>query len=407
MQALGRDKAVLTLVLNTLAFALCFASWVILGVLTTFLAQIGAVSWDQSQIGWLLGVPILVGSITRLPIGLLTDRYGGRIVYTALLLISALGMLALSYAKTYLEFLGAGIVFGLSGASFAVGVASTSLWFKKERQGTALGIFGLGNIGAAATSAGAPYLLNLFTEQGRMIEGWRQLPQCYAVALTVMAMILFLWLPSNDFVGKKGKNLLERLKPLGNPRVWRFGFYYFLLFGGFVALAQWLIPYYVNVYGMPISKAGLVAILFSLPSGVIRGVGGWISDKWGARKVMYAVFGICVLGFFALSFASNVWAFTALLFLVGIMMGLGMGAVYKHIPSYFPNEVGVVGGLVGVLGGLGGFFTPILLGFLLQATGLWTTAWMFFFLFSLICLFWMHRVVRHMERGSREATESY
>ena len=245
--------------------------------------------------GWLIGIPVLTGSITRLPVGILTDKYGGRVVYSVLMLLAAVPMFLVSYANNFTQFMLAGLGFGLTGASFAVGIAYTSVWFKKERQGTALGIFGAGNAGAALTSMGAPFVLRWLTDGGTNLEGWRMLPRMYAGGLVLVAVLFVLFSHTKLAGHSQGYTLRQRLDPLRHMRVWRFGAYYFLVFGGFVALAQWLIPYYVSVYSVTIATAGLLAAIFSLPSGVIRALGGWMSDKFGARKVMYWVLGACVI----------------------------------------------------------------------------------------------------------------
>ncbi|HPU26089.1 MAG TPA: MFS transporter [Phycisphaerae bacterium] len=478
-------KAIRILTLNTVAFTICFACWTMNGVLVTFLVENRVFRWDNAQVGWLLGIPVLTGSVSRLPIGVLTDRYGGRIVYGLLMLLSAIPMYLLSYADSYGGFLAASLGFGFSGAAFAVGIAYTSVWFAKEHQGTALGIFGIGNAGSALTSMAAPLLLRVLTQQGENLEAWRHLPRIYAAALVIMAVVFFLLTEERRTQHNRGLSMRQRLAPLAHMRVWRFGLYYFLVFGGFVALAQWLIPYYVNAYSMTVATAGLMAAIFSLPSGVVRALGGWMSDRWGARAVMYWVFAVCIVGCLLLCvprmeirspgqgvmaarsgtvtavssesitvgdqiyplkarqpgaevnaepgilvfptfaswqepvvrvgdevvrkqllargvthifFQANVWIFTFLVFVVGIAMGIGKAAVYKFIPDYFPHDVGVVGGMVGVLGGLGGFFCPIVFGYLLRGTGLWTTCWMFLLVVSVGCLVWMHAVVRRMFR---------
>lgn len=485
-----RAQANTVLFMNTLAFTVCFAVWMMNGVLITFLVDSNVFSWDKAQMGWLIGIPVLTGSIMRLPVGVLTDKYGGRIVYGLLMLIAAVPTYLVSYCHTYPQFLLAGLGFGLSGAAFAVGIAYTSVWFSRERQGTALGIFGIGNAGSALTSMGAPVLLRFLTHEGANLEGWRTMPKIYAAALVGMAFLFFLLTHSRKVEQKGELTLLQRLAPLKYARVWRFGLYYFLVFGGFVALAQWLIPYYVNVYGMSVATAGLMAAIFSLPSGVIRALGGWMSDRWGARTAMYWVLSTCLLGCLLLIvprmdiespgegvmaaragtvtaataervtvdgkeyplrartdaraaaqpegmlifptasawqepvvqvgdvvkkrqllargvthiyFQANVWIFTALVFVVGIMMGIGKAAVYRHIPDYFPTDVGVVGGIVGVIGGLGGFVCPILFGYLLRWTGIWTTCWMFFAGLALISLLWMHRVIQRMMHAEAPA----
>ncbi|MFN3820722.1 MAG: MFS transporter [bacterium] len=480
-----RQKAISVLTMNTLAFTVCFACWMINGVLVTFLSEHQVYRWTDSQIGWLIGIPVLTGSLFRLPVGIWTDRYGGRIVFGMLMLFSAVPMYLLSTADSYTEFLAASLGFGVVGASFAVGIAYTSVWFPPEKQGLALGIFGAGNAGAALTSMGAPMVLSMITHHGENIEAWRALPKFYAAALIVMTIIFFLFTFDKRVDETGVKKLTQRLEPLKDIRVWRFGLYYFFVFGGFVALSQWLIPYYVNVYAMTVGTAGFMAAIFSLPSGLIRAFGGYLSDKWGARKVMYWVLSSCLIccamlivprmdiespgrgviarrngtvtaitdssiqvddriyplmtnaikdnkkdldragtlvlptfeywqvpvvkvgetvkrkqllarGVTHVYFQANVWIFTILVFIVGFMMGIGKAAVYKHIPHYFPKDVGVVGGIVGVIGGLGGFVCPIIFGYMLDATGIWTTSWMFFTLLAGVCLWWMHVVVQRL-----------
>lgn len=478
-----KSKANLALVMNTFAFTICFAVWMMNGVLVTFLVDNGVFDWDKSQIGWLIGIPVLTGALIRLPVGILTDKYGGRIVFTILMLVAAAATYLLSAVTSYTSYMWASLGFGISGASFAVGIAYTSVWFSKERQGTALGIFGAGNVGAALTSMGAPTLLRYLTDDGVNLEGWRVMPKIYAVVLLAMAIIFYFSTHTRIAEGSAGKTLRQRLQPLKLMQVWRFGLYYFLVFGGFVALAQWLIPYYVNVYAMSVITAGLMASIFSLPSSLIRAVGGWMSDFFGARPVIYWVLAsilICsalliiprmdiqspgegimarskgvvtavtentvvvddrtynfrtktasqgqsaeegvlvfptasfwqepvvdvgdevvkkqllVRGVTHIFFQANVWIFTGLVFIIGIMMGVGKAAVYKFIPQYFPNDVGVVGGIVGVVGGLGGFFGPVVFGYLLKSTGIWTTSWMVLFVLTLVCLVWMHFTVRRL-----------
>jgi len=466
------------LLLNTVAFMVCFAAWMINGVLVTFLVNNGVFNWSPVQIGWLLGVPVLVGSVLRLPVGILTDKFGGRWIMTIILIFCAIPMFFLSYANSYTSFLLLSFAFGLAGSSFAAGVAYTSLWYPKEKQGTALGIFGAGNMGAALTTFFAPTILNKLTNNGANLDAWRTLPKLYA-ALLLITGIIFL-LATKNKIPTESKTMLQRLSPLKEIRVWRFGLYYFFVFGSFVALSQWLIPYYVNVYSLSIVSAGFMATAFSLPAGIFRAAGGWLSDRVGARMVLLWVFGICLVcmvflfiprmeiqapgqgvmagkpgtvtsvtndkivvgndsyflqskggdssevtirfgihhdseGFLFLPttsfhqvpnvkegdkvakgellakgvtliyFQANRWIFSALVFIIGIMMGLGGAAVYKHISDYYPANIGTVGGIVGVLGGLGGFFGPIIFGYLLKSTGIWTSCWMFLAVLVIIC----------------------
>jgi NNP family nitrate/nitrite transporter-like MFS transporter len=488
-----RSLANRTLFMNTLAFTVCFAVWTMYGVLVTFLVDNRLFVFDKAQIGWLLGVPVLTGSLMRLPVGLLTDRYGGKPVYISVMLLAAMSVFLVSFANSFAMFLLCGLLFGMSGAAFAVGIAFSSMFFPKQRQGFALGVFGIGNAGAALTTLGAPTILDRLTKGGTDLEGWRQLPQIYALALVAMAALFALTTKNRSVEGASKRAVGQMLAPLKDVRVWRFGFYYFLVFGAFVALSQWLVPYYLNVYGMSLATAGVLASVFSLPSGVIRALGGWISDKFGARTSMYWVLSTCAVFFLMLIaprmdirspgegvmaerkgvvtavsgtevvigdkkyklklapaaqefkddkaliwptfqswnepvvsvgqtvnkkelvaqgvthvyFQANVWVFTMLVLLAGLSMGIGKAAVYKHIPEYYPHDVGVVGGIVGVIGGLGGFVCPILFGELLKRTGLWTSCWLLLALLSIASLIWMHIVIlKSARQHDREATES-
>jgi NNP family nitrate/nitrite transporter-like MFS transporter len=290
-----RKRAWWTLSMNTFAFSVCFAAWMMNGVLITFLVDNGVYDWDAADMGWLIGIPVLTGAVFRLPLGLATDKFGGRIVYGLLLIACAVPMYMVSWCGTYWEFFAAGLGFGFAGTSFAVGIAYTSVWFPKSMQGTALGIFGAGNAGAALTTLGAPHLLNYLTDNGSHIEGWRHLPKFYSGMLLVTGIVFLLTTTTRISPGSARKTLTQRLAPLKNVRVWRFGLYYFFVFGGFVALAQWLVPYYVNAYSMTVTMAGTLAACNSLPSGVIRAAGGWLSDRVGARAVMYWVFGLSLV----------------------------------------------------------------------------------------------------------------
>jgi NNP family nitrate/nitrite transporter-like MFS transporter len=166
------------LFLNTLAFTICFACWTLNGVLITYLVDKGIFNFTVVETGWLLGIPILSGSVFRLPIGILTDKYGGKIIFSTLLLLCSVPLFLLPFASSFWTFAVLSFFFGLVGTSFAVGIGYTSIWYPKEWQGRALGIFGMGNAGAAITTFVAPTLLNYLSEKDP-VNGWKTLPVIY------------------------------------------------------------------------------------------------------------------------------------------------------------------------------------------------------------------------------------
>jgi NNP family nitrate/nitrite transporter-like MFS transporter len=409
------------LAMNTFGFTVMFAVWVVFAIVGIEIRKELALS--ETEFAALVALPVLTGSLLRLPIGMATDWFGGRPLFTALLASSAIPLLLLTQATAYWQYLVLGLFIGLSGTSFAIGIAYTSAWFPQDRQGTALGIFGAGNTGASLTKLLAPALMTVVPAGGvgLLPGGWRFVPFVYAVAVLVAAAVYWSF-TYTDAAHRKKASWKEMLAPLGHVRVWRFSLYYFLVFGGYVALSLWLPKYYIDVYGFDLKTAALLTAIFVFPSGIIRAPGGWLSDRFGARTVMYWVLGTCVVTSFILmgpdvqlafrvpakyaaegetlrlSLRVGPWLFTALVFVLGLAMGIGKAAVYKHIPHYFPDRVGAVGGLVGVIGGLGGFVMPILFGALTARTRLPTTTFAFLFALSVACLAWMMAVVHRMTR---------
>ena len=397
---------------STLAFTVCFAVWSIFSIIGIGIKQ--QLGLDDTEFGLLVGTPILSGSLIRLVLGIWTDRIGGRILFTLVMLAGATATFLLSFAHTYPMLLVAALGVGIAGGSFAVGIAYVSRWYPKEKQGTALGIFGMGNVGAAVTKLLAPMVMIAF--------GWTMVAQVWAAALAVMA-IVFWFTTSDDPVMRarqagaaKPLSLAEQLAPLGDARVWRFSLYYFFVFGGFVALALWLPHFYVGAYHLNIAIAGLLGAAYSIPGSLFRVYGGVLADKVGARRVMYWSFGAAIACTFALSypatdyivhgihgdlqfsFGLGVVPFTMIAFALGFFMAIGKAAVYRHIPIYYPDHVGPVGGAVGMIGGLGGFVMPIAFGLMNDLTGLWTSCFMLLFLVAVVNLIWMHGAILRSER---------
>jgi len=399
--------------LSTIAFTVCFAVWTIFSIIGVQIKR--DLGLNDTQFGLLVGTPILTGSLIRLMLGIWTDQYGGRIVYTLVMLSAALATFLLTFAYDYTTFLIAALGVGIAGGSFAVGITYVSKWFPLERQGTALGIFGAGNVGAAVTKFVAPFIMVAY--------GWKTVALVWAVALAVTAVIFFLMtkddpdLAARRAAGAKPEPMSAMLEPLKNLQVWRFSLYYFFVFGGFVALALWLPRYYVGVYGLDIVSAGLLGAAYSIPGSIFRILGGTLSDKVGARKVMYWTFIGSVVCCFLLSYPATQYTvtgirgpitfeialgfvpFTMLTFALGFFMSLGKAAVYKHIPVYYPGRVGSVGGVVGLIGGLGGFILPIVFGMANDLIGVWTSCFMILFAIVAVSLIWMHAAIRRMEHA--------
>jgi MFS transporter, NNP family, nitrate/nitrite transporter len=407
--------------MSTLAFTVCFAVWTIFSIIGIRIKD--ELGLSETEFGLLVGTPILTGSLSRIFLGIWTDRYGGRLVFTLTMLATSVATVLLAFAHTYPQVLLAALGVGLAGGSFAVGVAYVARFFPKERQGTALGIFGVGNVGAAVTKFAAPFVL--------MAWGWQAVALSWAAVLAVMAVVF--WLTTFDDpvlierrkTGAAPKPLLLELSALRDMRVWRFAFYYFFVFGAFVALALWLPRYLIGVYGFNIATAGMIGALYSIPASIFRAYGGVLSDRVGARTVMYWSLGVSAVATLVLSLPPTTYVvrgikgdiashlelgvagFIVAAFVLGFFMSLGKAAVFKHIAMYYPNNVGAVGGLVGMIGGLGGFVLPIAFGALNDLTGLWSSCFMLLFVVVVAALVWMDVSVRRMQRGDRAPVQSH
>lgn len=399
---------------STLAFTVCFAVWTIFSIIGIKIkAELGL---SDTQFGLLVATPVLTGSLSRLFLGIWADQFGGRLVYTIQMLLTAIGAYLLTKATTYPTFLLAALGVGLAGGGFAVGVTYVSKWYDKEHQGTALGIFGMGNVGAAVTNFGAPILLVALG------GAWQSVAEFYAIFMAVTAVVFYLStkddpaLAARRAEGTKHVPFLKQLEPLKKLQVWRFALYYFFVFGAFVALALWLPRYYVGAYGLELGTAGMLAACYALPGSIFRALGGWLSDKVGARAVMYWTFIACIICTFILSYPSTtytvagiegplefnitipLWLFVTLTIILGFFMSLGKAAVYKHIPVYYPDHVGSVGGIVGLVGGLGGFFLPVTFGIMNDMVGVWTSCFMLLTILIGIALTWMHFSILRLEK---------
>jgi NNP family nitrate/nitrite transporter-like MFS transporter len=406
-----KKKQISVLSMNTLAFTVNFAVWTMFSVIGIKIK--GELGLSETEFGLLIATPILTGSISRLPLGYLTDRFGGRTIYFIQMILVAIATYGLHFADQLWQYLVIGLCMGLAGGSFAIGIAYTSAWFNKKQQGFAMGIFGAGNAGAAVNIFVAPLIV--------VALGWRMVPVIYSVAMLIMAFIFLFFTYNDPQLEERRKNqsfpsMGEQFKALTETRVWRYGLAYYFVFGGFVALSLWLPKYYMTEYGLDLKQAAFISLIFVLPSGVIRALGGWISDRWGGDRTTWWVFWVSIICLFFMSYpptsvtihqidgdltfdiATGVAMFTLLAFIVGIAQGIGKASVYRSLADHYSGNMGTVGGLVGVIGGLGGFTLPILFGVAVDATGVRSTTFMLMFGVLAIVMIWTWLA----ERGERE-----
>ncbi len=405
--------------ISTIGFTIMFAAWLMFGILGVKIQE--ELGLTKVEFSWIAAVAILNGSLWRLPAGMITDRIGGRKVMTYLLASSAIPAYFVSQAESYTMLLILAFLVGFAGNSFTAGTAWNAAWQPRERQGFALGLFGAGNVGASVTKLIGPGIIGATTGSvylGFIEGGWRFIPVLYAVLLVLMALVTWFGTPSQDKMPGHGTPLNVQLAPLGTIRAWRFSLYYVAVFGAYVALSSVLPTYYVTNFDVSLATAGFLTAVFIFPASLLRPLGGWLADRWGARRVMYLSFGLMLLtsgilmmpdGYIVIThpdgsttehlrYAMGVVPFTIMLFLLGSAMGIGKAGVYKHIPEYFPGRVGSVGGLVGMLGGLGGFFLPPLFAYAELWSGFPTATFFVMFLLTLVCAVWMHIVVLRLLR---------
>ncbi len=404
------------LVLSTVAFTLLFNVWLMLGVLAIPIRK--ALDLSDVQLEWLIAAAILSGALFRLNFGIWADRHGGRTVFILLLLFTAVPTYLFSQATSYWELLIYTALFGLAGNSFSSGIAWCSAWYPPETKGTALGIFGAGNVGASGTKllvVFVPASLTLVPAAGYLggviPGGWRFIPALYAVLLIVMAGLVAWLAPTPDHKPGHGRPMSELLEPLRHMRVWRFSLYYVVVFGAYVALSGWLPKFYVDTYGLSLHDAALLTALFIFPASLLRPVGGYLSDRYGPRVVTYTVFIVmtlalailCVPGGAGLGtgHSNSPVVFAFLVFVVGCCMGIGKASVYKYIPNYYPDDVGAVGGLVGLLGALGGFVLPPVFGSLGRWTGVPQMAFAALLALTVGSLVWLHIAVLRLRAEDR------
>lgn len=394
-----KGQALSVLIVSTFAFTVCFMIWMMFAVIGIPIKK--ALDLNSTQFGLLMATPVLTGSLIRVPLGIWTDKFGGRIVMTLLMASTVPAIWMMSYATQFWQYLFVGLFVGLAGGAFSVGTPYVARWFPKHQQGFAMGIYGAGNSGAAVNKFLAPALVVGF--------GWTMVPQVYA-AIMLGTVILFWFFSHSDpaHLVPSHVTFRDQLKSLKDPKVIKYCQYYSIVFGGYVALSLWMVQYYVGEFGLDIRTAALLAACFSLPGGVLRAVGGWLSDKYGAHAMTWWVLWVSWICLFLLSYPQtdftiatvngpktfhvglNVYLFTALMFTLGIAWAFGKASVFKYISDDYPHNIGTISGIVGLAGGMGGFLLPIMFGALMDLTGIRSSAFMLMYGVVWVSLIWMY-----------------
>ena len=360
--------------LGTGAFAFCFAVFGSMSAMMPIISRHMALSPVQKSVA--IAIPVLLGSLGRIPLGILTDRFGGRIVFSLVMLFSIIPAFLMGGVSSYAQLVTYGFFIGIALASFSVGVSFVNGWYPSERQGFALGVYGAGNIGQSLAAYGSPVLAAAF--------GFKWGFWTFGVVLSVW-LVVFALLARNAPSRGPAKSFSEIVRPLEDKRSWVLSLYYFLTFGGFVAMAVYLPTLLTEVFKLTPQDAGFRTAGFVVLATGMRPVGGVLADKIGGRAILKWVFPATALMamFLACPLMST---FTVGALGMAACIGLGNGAVFKLVPEYFPKAVGGVTGLVGAAGGLGGFFPPLVLGVIKQQTGSFTLGFVLLCAFALCCL---------------------
>ena len=365
------------LVLATLAFALCFAVWGLVSPLAIQFQELYELS--STQISIVIATPVILGSLFRIPIGLLTDRFGGRVVFSGLMLVLVVPVLFIGLlGGSFGGLLFWGFFLGLAGSSFAVGVPFVNKWFPPHMQGLVLGIYGMGNIGSAIAAYTAPAIAAFY--------GWQWAFWVFIVPLVAMAAVF--WLLGRDAPQAGPRPSVTAGISLFRREIipWVLSLFYFLTFGGFVALGIYLPKLLVDLFGFTPTGAGLRAAGFVVLATLARPAGGWLADRIGGSRTLAIIFAILPITAVVMSLQPGLGLFRVAVLATAVLLGIGNGAVFKLVAAYYPGKTGAVTGVVGAAGGLGGFFPPLVLGVVRDATGSYALGFILLALFAAGCL---------------------
>lgn len=393
-----KSDARLALTISTFAFAANFSVWTLYIGIGIYLEPL--LDLTATQYALLVSSPICTGALLRWPAGFLCEYFSSRSLFILQMILTVPPLLLLNYVHTFTGYLIMGLIIGISGTSFTLGIDYVSQWFERKHQGMAMGIFGAGNAGAAITLLIAPLIINYF--------GLKLVGPLFALGMIVITIVFIFLAPVNLNAKPIRKTLAYHLAPLKKMTVWRFALYYYFVFGSFLGLLLWLPLYYVNAYQLSIQEAMAWTLVFALSSSLIRAVGGWYADQYGGRTVNWWVFWICLVCLFFLSYPPttmiihgverdvhlniniNLAVFNVLIVIIGLAQGFGRASVYKMIHDYYPDQIGSVGGTVAMLGGVGGFTLPVLFGVGVDIAGVYSASFMLLYGVVATCMITMY-----------------
>jgi NNP family nitrate/nitrite transporter-like MFS transporter len=382
--------------LGLAAFTICFFAWSMFGPLGPTLQT--HLHLTDLQLAFVVAIPVVLGSVMRIPMGLLTDRFGGRVVFTSLMAYSVIPLVLLAlFHNSFAVVAVLGFLLGVTGSSFAVGVPFVNRWYEKKRQGFALGVYGMGMGGTVLAALTAP----------KMAKHWSLATPFWVAAALMMAMTIVFWLAARDAPATRPNqqrgSFVAPLKIFrASPRAWALTLFYFLTFGGFVALFLYLPKLLTSVHHLSKTDAGYRAAGFALLAVIARPVGGWLSDRIGAQRVLrisfVAVIALAVL--LGLTYKHMV-PLTIACLTSAIALGLGTGAVFKLVAQWYPNDIGAVTGVVGACGGLGGFFPPLVMALVKSLTGSYLLGFLLLAAVAALCLIVLTGVERSADKPTR------
>lgn len=380
------SKNKIQLPLQTVSLVGGFMVWVILSSLIPYIKE--DIALTSSQLSMVTAIPVILGSLLRIPIGFWTNRFGARNLFSISFLLLVFPIYFLSIATSYTHLVIGGLFLGLSGAVFSVGVTSLPKYYPKEKHGFVNGIYGAGNIGTAITTFCAPVLATNI--------GWQKTIQVYLILVLVLAVM-------NFTLGDKKEprvttSLSAQIKSVyKNNKLWALSLFYFLTFGSFVAFTVFLPNFFVSYFELSKVNAGLITAGLITLATIMRPIGGWLADRFNSFNILVLLFIGFMIGGAILSFDPSLVIFCVGVYLIGLCAGLGNGTVFKLVPLYFSKEAGIVNGIVSAMGGLGGFFPPLILSYFFNSTGSYLYGYLLLILFSFICFIVVRRLMKEQK----------